>query len=57
MDATSEGDRNSAEWAFADAFTSHYNDIGASFPEFLRLRELTKIQAMYLQAGQLVTHL
>lgn len=38
---------DSIEAKFARDLTTHYDDIGAYFPEFSRLRELAKISAMY----------
>lgn len=38
---------NTPEASFARDFTSNYEQIGQYFPEFLRLRELSKLSAMY----------
>ena len=37
-------DKDSPEGSFVADFTKHYNEVGKFFPEFLRLKELCKVQ-------------
>ena len=37
-------DKDSPEGRFVADFTKHYNEVGKYFPEFLRLKELCKVQ-------------
>lgn len=43
IDAPEDENDESAEGIFAKQFTKHYDEIGSYFPEFLRLKELTKL--------------
>jgi hypothetical protein len=47
VDADVDSTDESPEAAFARDFTTYYEEIGEYFPEFLRLRELLKLAAMY----------
>ena len=46
----SEEEKHSAESQFAEIFTKYYDEIGAYFPELLRLKELLKLSALYIFA-------
>lgn len=53
VDKEKDDETDSAEAKFANLMTEEYDTLGKSFPEFARLRELVKLQAMSLLAQNL----
>eukprot|EP00350_Pseudokeronopsis_sp_OXSARD2_P002890 CAMPEP_0170551194 /NCGR_PEP_ID=MMETSP0211-20121228/9218_1 /TAXON_ID=311385 /ORGANISM="Pseudokeronopsis sp., Strain OXSARD2" /LENGTH=85 /DNA_ID=CAMNT_0010858213 /DNA_START=2511 /DNA_END=2768 /DNA_ORIENTATION=+ len=49
VDAETDSDDNSPEAEFCRVFTKNYDVIGQKFPELLRLKEMLKLSAVYVQ--------
>lgn len=57
VDAEVDDDRESPEAKFAALMTEEYDNLGKFFPEFLRLRELVKLQALAVFAQSIDKHI